>query len=199
MKKTSENRVYQIALTGLFAALSYVVFNFLQIKIYISPGEATSLHLGNAVCVLGALIMGGFYGGLGGAIGMAIGDLFIPEYVMLAPRTFVAKLLIGLVTGFVAHRLGRINESHDKKHIFRFVLAAAISGMLFNVIFDPIIGYYYKLLILGKPAAELSMVWHVAATAINAVASVIASVVIYMPLRVALVHAGLMEKLYQEK
>ena len=45
---------YKIALTGLTAALSYVVFTFLQIKIMI-PGtsDATSIHLGNAVCVLG--------------------------------------------------------------------------------------------------------------------------------------------------
>lgn len=50
----------KIALTGLTAALSYVVFTFLQIKIMIPGSEsATSIHLGNAVCVLGALLLGG--------------------------------------------------------------------------------------------------------------------------------------------
>ena len=52
--KTGSNKVYKIALTGLFAALSYVVFTFLQFKIYLPGGDATSIHLGNAVCVLGA-------------------------------------------------------------------------------------------------------------------------------------------------
>ena len=47
------NKVYKIALTGLMAALSYVVFTFLQIKITLPGGDATSIHLGNAVCVLG--------------------------------------------------------------------------------------------------------------------------------------------------
>lgn len=36
--KAKGNKVYKIALTGLFAALSYVVFTFLQFKIQL-PGE----------------------------------------------------------------------------------------------------------------------------------------------------------------
>ena len=40
---------------------------------------------------------------------------------------------------------------------------------MFNVIFDPLVGYYYKLLILGKPAAELALAWNIASTSINAV------------------------------
>ena len=53
-----EKHLYKLALTGLFAAMSYVVFTFLQIKITLPGGDATSIHLGNAVCVLGALILG---------------------------------------------------------------------------------------------------------------------------------------------
>ena len=52
-------RIYKLVLTALMAALSYVVFTFLQIKIALPGGDATSLHLGNAVCVLGALLLGG--------------------------------------------------------------------------------------------------------------------------------------------
>ena len=63
-------KVWKIAMTGVFAALSYVVFTFLQFKIWLPGGDATSIHFGNAVCVLGALILGGVYGGIGGAIGM---------------------------------------------------------------------------------------------------------------------------------
>ena len=67
----------KVIFTGVMAALSYVVFTFLQIKITLPGGDATSIHLGNAVCVLGALLLGGLYGGLGGALGMTIGDLLI--------------------------------------------------------------------------------------------------------------------------
>lgn len=184
-------RIQKIVFTGLIAALSYVVFTFLQIKITLPGGDATSIHLGNAVCVLGALLLGGFYGGLGGALGMTIGDLFDPVYVVYAPKTFILKLCIGLITGLIAHKIGHITKETDHKKVFRFTLLATIGGLLFNVVFDPLVGYYYKLLILGKPAAELTLAWNIASTSINAVTSTIVSVVVYMALRPALKKAGL--------
>ena len=54
--------IYKLTLTALMAALSYVVFTFLQIKVTLPGGDATSFHLGNAVCVLAALLLGGVYG-----------------------------------------------------------------------------------------------------------------------------------------
>ncbi len=184
--------VTRIVTIGLFAALSYVVFTFLQIKIALPGGDATSIHLGNAVCVLGALIMGGLYGGLGGAIGMTIGDLLDPVYIVYAPKTFILKLCIGLITGLVAHRIGKINTLTDSKKIFKWALIASISGLLFNVIFDPLVGYFYKLVILGKPAAELTLAWNITATSINAVISTIAAVAVYMALRPALLRSQLL-------
>lgn len=183
-------KVLKIALTGLFAALSYVVFTFLQIKIPLPGGDATSIHLGNAICVIGALVIGGVYGGLGGALGMTIGDLFDPVYIVYAPKTFILKFCIGLITGVIAHKLGHISTESDNKKVLKWVICAAVGGLLFNVIFDPLVGYFYKLLILGKPAAELTLAWNVASTSINAVTSTIASVLIYMALRPALKRAG---------
>ena len=180
----------KIALTGLIAALSYVVFTFLQIKIPLPGGDATSIHLGNAVCVLGALILGGFYGGLGGAIGMTIGDLLDPVYIIYAPKTFFLKLCIGLITGLIAHKLGKITTETNHKKVAVWSGIAAAGGLLFNVIFDPLIGYFYKLLILGKPAAELTLAWNIASTSINAVTSAIVSVAVYLALRPALKKAG---------
>jgi uncharacterized membrane protein len=194
MNQTNKT-IHKVSLTGLFAAMSYVVFTFLQFKITLPGGDATSIHLGNAVCVLGALLLGGLYGGLGGAIGMTIGDLFDPVYIIYAPKTFVLKLCIGLITGLVAHRIGKINESGNSRHILKWTILAAAAGLLFNVIFDPVVGYFYKLLILGKPAADLALVYNVASTSINAVTSGIVSVLIYMPLRNALVRSGLFSRI----
>lgn len=185
----------KIALTGLMAALSYVVFTFFQIKIPLPGGDATSIHLGNAVCVLGALILGGVYGGLGGAIGMTIGDLLDPVYVVYAPKTFLLKFCIGLITGLIAHKIGKITQQNDHKKVLKWVILAAVSGLLFNVIFDPLIGYFYKLLILGKPAAEITLAWNIASTSINAVVSAIVSVAIYIALRPALKRTGMSIKL----
>ena len=150
MEKKNETMI-KLAQTALVAALCYVTFTFLQIKIPMPGGDATSLHLGNAVCVLGALLLGGWYGGLAGAIGMSIADIMDPVYITVAPKTFVLKLCIGLIVGLVAHRIARINESSDKKYVLRWSVIASVAGLGFNVIADPLVGYFYKQWILGQP------------------------------------------------
>ena len=190
----NNSKTYQLALAALFAALSYAVFTFLQIKIPVGA-DMTSIHLGNAVVVLGAFIIGGPLGGIAGAIGMSIGDLLDPVYAPLVPKTLFCKLLIGLITGFVAHRIGGITKTDDPKHILRWTIIAAACGLIFNMFADPIIGYWYKILILGKPAADLSLKINFVATTINAVVSLVVSVAVYAALRPALTKAGFFMKL----
>ena len=185
----------KIAQTARFAALCYVIFTYLQIKIPMPGGDATSIHLGNAFCVLAALLLGGWYGGLAGAIGMGIADVMDPIYITGAPKTFILKLCIGLITGLVAHKIAKINESTDKKYIFKWSLLASVAGLAFNVIADPIVGYFYKQYILGQPQqmAEVLAKWSAAATFVNAILSTIVVVIIYNALRPALAKSGMLE------
>ena len=67
-------------------------------------------HLGNTFCVLAALLLGGLPGGIAGAIGMGIADLLDPAYVIVAPKTIILKLGIGIITGLVAHRIFHIQR-----------------------------------------------------------------------------------------
>ena len=191
----TNSTVMKIAQTALFAALCYVIFTSLQIKIPMPGGDATSIHLGNAFCVLAALLLGGWYGGLAGAIGMGIADVMDPIYITGAPKTFILKLCIGLITGLVAHKIAKINESTDKKYIFKWSLLASVAGLAFNVIADPIVGYFYKQYILGQPQqmAEVLAKWSAAATFVNAVLSTIVVVIIYNALRPALAKSGMLE------
>ena len=191
----TNSTVMKIAQTALFAALCYVIFTYLQIKIPMPGGDATSIHLGNAFCVLAALLLGGWYGGLAGAIGMAIADVMDPIYITGAPKTFILKLCIGLITGLVAHKIATINESTDKKYIFKWSLLASIAGLAFNVIADPIVGYFYKQYILGQPQqmAEVLAKWSAAATFVNAILSTIVVVIIYNALRPVLAKSGMLE------
>ena len=157
-------------------------------------GDATSLHIGNAFCVLGALLLGGWYGGLAGAIGMTIADLMDPIYITGAPKTFFLKLCIGLIVGLVAHHIAKINDSTYKKYVFKWSLIASIAGLSFNVIADPIVGYFYKQYILGQPQkmAEVLAKWSAATTFVNAVVSVILVVFIYNAVRPILLRSGLL-------
>lgn len=191
----TNSTVMKIAQTALFAALCYVIFTYLQIKIPMPGGDATSIHLGNAFCVLAALLLGGWYGGLAGAIGMGIADVMDPIYITGAPKTFILKLCIGLITGLVAHKIAKINESTDKKYIFKWSLLASVAGLAFNVIADPIVGYFYKQYILGQPQqmAEVIAKWSAAATFVNAILSTIVVVIIYNALRPALAKSGMLE------
>ena len=108
--ETRSQTVRKLAQTALLAALCFVSFTFLQIKIPMPGGDATSLHIGNAFCVLAALLLGGVYGGIAGAVGMSIADILDPVYIVGAPKTFVLKMCIGLIVGLVAHRVAKINE-----------------------------------------------------------------------------------------
>ena len=191
----TNSTVMKIAQTALFAALCYVIFTYLQIKIPMPGGDATSINIGNAFCVLAALLLGGWYGGLAGAIGMGIADVMDPIYITGAPKTFILKLCIGLITGLVAHKIAKINESTDKKYIFKWSLLASVAGLAFNVIADPIVGYFYKQYILGQPQqmAEVLAKWSAAATFVNAILSTIVVVIIYNALRPALAKSGMLE------
>ena len=194
MQKKNET-VVKLAQTALIAALCYVCFTFLQIKIPLPGGDATSLHIGNAVCVLGALLLGGWYGGLAGAIGMGIADIMDPVYITVAPKTFVLKLCIGLIVGLVAHRVAKINESTVKKYVFKWSVLASIAGLAFNVVADPLVGYLYKQYVLGQPQEVASILakWSTATTFVNAVVSVILVAVVYNAVRPVLIKSGLLK------
>ena len=187
---TQNSTITKLAETALMAALCYVSFTFLQIKIPVPGGDATSIHIGNAFCVLAALLIGG----LSGAIGMGIADLMDPVYITGAPKTFVLKFCIGLITGLVAHKIAKINESTDKKYVFKWSLIASVAGLGFNVIADPIVGYFYKQYILGQPQklAEALAKMSAAATLFNAVVSVILVAVIYNAVRPVLIKSHLL-------
>ena len=187
-------RFNKLIQTALLAALCFVSFTYLQIKIPMPGGDATSLHIGNAFCVLAALLLGGWYGGLAGAIGMTIADLLDPVYITVAPKTFVLKLCIGLITGLIAHKIAKISESDDKKYILKWSIISSIGGLAFNVIADPIVGFFYKQYVLGQPqdAAVILAKLSAVTTFVNAVVSVILVAIIYNAIRPILKKSGLL-------
>ena len=183
----------KLAQAGLMAALCYIGFAFLKIDIPVGP-EKTAFHFGNVFCVLGALLLGGFWGGLAGAVGMTIGDL-TTAYVTSAPKTFVLKLCIGLIVGFVAHTLFKINKRHTKKYITVTTIVSCSAGMVFNIFADPIAGYFYKTYLLGVPQDLSKALAKMAAitTSVNAVTAIVFASIIFLALRPALKKAGLLK------
>ena len=190
-------QVRTLTMAALFAALCYIGFSYCKIDIPVGM-EKTAFHLGNVFCVLAALFLGGFWGGMSGAIGMTIADL-TTAYVTSAPKTFVLKLCIGLITGFVAHKIFKISQDREDRKL-PLTAATAIScaaGMAFNIVADPVVGYFYKMYVLGVPQ-EAASIWAkmgAVTTSVNAVVAVIAATVFYMALRKAMRRTNLLPKL----
>jgi len=194
-KKTTDVRTLSMA--ALFAALCYIGFTYCKIDIPVGM-EKTAFHLGNVFCVLAALFLGGMWGGMAGAVGMTIADL-TTAYVTSAPKTFLLKLCIGLITGFVAHKIFKLSQDREDRKI-PLTAATAIScaaGMAFNIVADPLVGYFYKMYVLGVPQ-EAANIWAkigAVTTSVNAVVAVIAATVLYMALRKAMKRTNLLPKL----
>ena len=183
----------KIVFAALLAALCYIGFSYFRIDIPVGT-EKTAFHMGNVFCVLAALLIGGFWGGMSGAVGMTIADL-TTGYVTSAPKTFILKLCIGLIAGFVAHKVFHISNDEKRKLPMPVVTAlSCTAGMAFNVVADPVVGYFYKTYILGVPQ-EVASIWAkmgAVTTLVNAIVAVIVATIFYLALRPALKRSNLL-------
>ena len=186
--------VRTLAMAALFAALCYIGFTYFRIDIPVGT-EKTAFHLGNVFCVLAALFLGGMWGGLAGAVGMTLADL-TTAYVTSAPKTFLLKLCIGLIAGVVAHKCFHISKEKAERKLSLpvAVVLSCAAGMAFNIVADPLVGYFYKTYVLGVPQ-EFAKVWAkmgAVTTSVNAVVAVVCATVFYLALRPALKKARLL-------
>lgn len=190
-EQSATGHVVRLAQAALFAALAYLMFTFFRIDIPL-PGGSTAFHLGNTFVVLAALLLGGSWGGIAGAVGLTLADL-TTVYVTSAPKTFFLKLCIGLITGFVAHQLFHITEIKDKKKLLVATIVSAAAGLLFNVVADPLVGYFYKMYLFGIPQDASAALAKMATltTGVNAGLSILCTVILYLALRPVLSKAGL--------
>lgn len=193
--KTKRFDTKVLAQAALCAALCYVGATFIKIDIPVGT-EKTMFHLGNTFCVLAALLIGGVWGGLSGAIGMTISDL-TTSYVSSAPKTFVLKLCIGLIVGFVAHKLFKLSKEHSAKYVTVATIVSSASGMLFNIFADPIVGYFYKTYLLGVPQDLSKALAKIGAvtTSVNAVIAVIVASLVYLALRPVLKRSNMLRQM----
>ena len=188
MKNDNNKKITYVGLMAALCYVGYAVFPAIN-------ASGTKVHVGNAFVVLGALLLGGLYGGLAGAIGLSIADLSL-GYAASAPRTFICMLVIGLVVGLVAHKVAKLTEDHKKSYIIKWSAIAAVAGLAFNCIFEPALKYFWFTILTPnaeKAASAIAALVAVTtyATIINAVINSVLAVVIYNALRPALNRANL--------
>ena len=195
MKSTKETNTRRLALSGLMAALAYVGYAFLPAL----SASGTKIHFGNAFVVLAAYLLGGLYGGLSGAVGLSIADL-TGGYAESAPRTFITKLVIGLIAGWIAHRIAHISEGHKASYVTKWTAISAAVALGFNCIFEPSLKYVWYTLLTPDPEKASKAIASLMAvttytTVINAVTNGIAAVLLSSAIRPALIKSGLLPEI----
>lgn len=184
----------KLTIAGLMAALcfaGYAVFPPISVT-------GTKIHLGNAFVVLAALLLGGGYGGLAGAIGLSLADI-LTGYAASSPRTFICKLLIGLIVGLIAYKAEKIKTCRDKKKILLKASIAAIGGLLFNCLFEPALKYVWYTLLTpnaDKAASAIKSLLAVTAwtTVVNSVINAIAAILLFEALLPFVRRMGIWDK-----
>ena len=95
MSKQKE-ALFKVILTALFAALCFV-----GVLIRIPLPTGAFVHLGNMICILASLLIGGIYGGIAGSLGMGLFDLTHGYGGPGLVRTFILKFFMGLIAGLI--------------------------------------------------------------------------------------------------
>ena len=187
-----DESVQRIVFAGIMAALCYVgyaVFPAISVS-------GTKVHVGNAFVILAALVLGGLYGGLAGAVGLTLADI-LGGFVPSAPRTFICKLVIGLIVGLFAHKIAHLREPHPHKYVVKWTVIASAAAMLVNCIFEPALKYVWYTLLFPDPnkaadSIRALMAITTVTTMINAVINATIAVLLYLPLRPVFRRLGLM-------
>ncbi|MCR4584750.1 MAG: ECF transporter S component [Lachnospiraceae bacterium] len=196
--KSRKQTLLKLTYAGLMAALCYVGYAVFPA---INAG-GTKIHIGNAFVVLGALFLGGLYGGIAGAVGLSVADI-LGGFAQSAPRTFITKLVIGLIVGLVAHVAAKISHNHPRSYLIKWSVISAVAGLGFNCVFEPALKYvWYTVLTPNAEKAASAIKALVAvttyATIINAVINSVIAVIAYLALRPVLFKAAILGNLDEE-
>ncbi|MCR4729223.1 MAG: ECF transporter S component [Lachnospiraceae bacterium] len=205
-KSRGREALKKTAYAGVMAALCYV--GYAVIPPIPIPGlfditTGTKIHVGNAFVVLGSLFLGNPYGGLAGAIGLSLADILL-GYSASAPRTFITKLVIGLIVALVAHKIATLSRSHKHTYIVKWAIISSVAGLGFNCIFEPFLKYIWFTLITpnadkAQSAIKALVGVTIATSFVNAIINTIVAVVIYLALRPVLYKTGLLGELKVKK
>ncbi len=189
--KKPDDIIKKLTIAAMIAALSYVGYSvFPAINAF-----GTKVHLGNAFVVLGALLIGPIYGGLAGAVGLSLADI-LGGFALSAPRTFICKLLIGLIVGLIAVTLKKINNTHPVKYVLLWSIIAVVAGLAFNCVFEPTLKYFWFTILTPDPSKAQSAIKALVAvttttTLINAGLNSVCGILLYNAIRPALKKASI--------
>ena len=116
-------KVKDLVLTALFIAIVYIAT--WGIGIPVMPGGGL-VHTGTVALFVISVCFGPKKGAVAGAVGMSLYDITSGFWAAWAPYTFVTRLVMGLIIGYVAN----FRQADGKNPILNGI-ALAISGFWF--------------------------------------------------------------------
>lgn len=186
MKQKTNQKVQQMAVIGLLAALVFV-FTYLGLDIP-SPLGKTKLHFGNVMCLLSGLLFGGLPGGLAAGIGSALFDLMDPAWAPEFWVTFLNKFAMGFVAGFLAEKLRLHPQISNAVAAFCGAMSYCLLYVAKNILWGHFLrGFAWKVAIVETLTVKLPV------TLVNALIAVVCSLLLAAVLRPALRRAGVLQ------
>lgn len=173
--------VYKLVFTALMAALVCVA-TFLRF-----PLLGSKVHLGNTLCLLSGLLLGGGAGGLAAGIGSALNDLVSGYPIDEVLVTFVSKFLMALICALIVGK--------SEKRV-RMLIGCAVGAFSYVALYM-LKTFIYRRFIYAYPldAVWATMLSKLPASLINAVFALIVAPILYSAIRPALQKAGLLQKM----
>ena len=184
---------YDIVAVGLMAALCFAA---IYIKIDIpTPMGKTMIHLGNTVCLLSGMLLGGLRGGLAAGVGTMFYDLTDPAFVAGAPFTFLFKFIMAFIAGVVSRSGGAEGKSLPKN-----ITGCVLGEVAYIILYlgKSFISSYY----LQKNALEAvmgSLVTKLMSSTINAVIAIVASILLLPAFITVMKKSGVYGKIFPPK
>jgi uncharacterized membrane protein len=178
--------IQRIVFIAILAALVFVVtfFRF--------PLLGSKVHFANAICLVSGLLMGPVAGGIAAGLGSMLYDVFFyPSDLLGYAVTFITKFAMAWVCGMIAFAAHKEAKSHG------WNIVACVVGAWTYVALYMLKTYLYQRFIYAVP---METVWATVlakfpASAINAVAAMVAAPILYTALRPALDKVGLLKKM----
>lgn len=177
MEKKTFFTVRNITLIGVLSACVFVLTKFISIPIPTPLGK-TALSVGNAMCILSALLFGPAVGGLASGLGNALVDLSDPAWAPEFWITFINKFLMAYVAGLVMHRV-KLGGEKVRLWIAGFcgTLTYAVLYVTKNIVSGVLVkGFTWKVAVVETLAVKLPV------TLVNGVLAVICAGFLYLAL-----------------
>lgn len=117
-----DQKTNDIAMSAMFVAL-VMAATYIGVPTPASMGGY--MHFGTLVLLAISIKYGAKYGMLAGGIGMTLFDLFSP-WAAWAPGTFVVRILMGLIVGYIAYDKVKGQGGNTIRNIIAIIMGGSV-------------------------------------------------------------------------